>query len=399
MSRMKVDQTCPAVVLGLSPTGLEVARSLGRLGVSVYGISETKHPLGGASKYCAVLEHLCGASQARDAVALRQGLIEWAREADQRPVLYVTDDTHIELLDAEYGQLAKWYRLSTDYRVSGLSVVDKRSFYRLCEEHGVDYPATYWPTDEADVRSVGAEIRFPALIKPALPHHFYEAIGPKKVVTVETPAELLAAYMRTSRSPGDLLVQEIVPGPDDRIWISVMYVDRDSIPRAVFVGRKVRQYPPHFGSASLAESLYNPAVEEISSKFLSSLNYRGIASLEFKEDPRDGEFKMIEVNARLILPGALCSAAGVDVVGASYLDLTGQEVPAYRQVDGVRWMFGIQDVRSAVRMWRRGELGLSEWLRSLRGVRSGAVMARDDWMPAIYLPWSVMGRALQERLR
>lgn len=386
VSRIPDPARCPAVVVGLSPTGLAVARSLGRLGVPVFGVSASRYALGRASRYCSFLGHLSDLSRAGEGAALREGLVEWAQRSGDRPVLYVTDDRHIEILDGEFEALSQWYRLSTDYRVSGLSVLDKRSFYTLCEKHGVEFPATYWPTSDSDVRRISAEVRYPALLKPALPHHFYGSIGPKKVVTVDTAKELVEAYRRTSRSEGDLLVQEIIPGPDDRIWISVIYVGRDSKPRVVFVGRKLRQYPPHFGSASLAESRYNREVEEVSSRFLGELGYRGIASLEFKEDPRDGGLKMIEVNARLILTGALCAAAGIDVVGASYLDLTGQGSPPASQVDGVRWSFMAQDLRSAVRMWKARELSPLAWLASIRGIRSEAVFARDDWAPALSLP-------------
>lgn len=377
----------PAVVLGLSPTGLAVARALGKHDVSVYAAYGSRLPVGRFSRYCRRLDEASKASRRKDAGAMRRHLVRLAESCGTRPVLYITDDPHIELLHGEYDALSDSYLLSTDYRACGLSILDKRSFYALCDRHDVEVPATYWPGSDEDLERIAASVRYPALIKPALPHHFYRSIGPSKVVTATTASELTRVYHEYSRVPGDLVIQEIVPGGDDRIWICVVYLDRRSVPLATFVGRKLRQYPPHFGSASLAESRWNEEVAAISESFLRALGYRGIASLEFKQDPRDGAYRMIEVNARMILPGSLCAGAGVDIVRTAYLDLVGEDVPHWRQRDGVRWVFVGQDLRSAVRMWKTGELRPGEWFRSIRDARHEAVFDWRDPGPALYLPF------------
>jgi D-aspartate ligase len=398
MTRPSGKGKCPAVVLGLSPTGLVAVRSLGRMGVPVFGVADTRWPVGRASRYCRFLRDLSTVSSRGDADGLCEGLVRLAEGLGERPVLYVTDDRHIELLGSHFETLAEHFRLSTDYRISGLAVLDKRSFYELCERHGLDYPATRWPRTPDEVERLGRELRFPALLKPALAHHFYHSIGPKKVVVVNSTSELVDAYRKYSRVPGDLLIQEVIPGSDDRIWISIVYTDRHSEPKAVFVGRKLRQFPPHYGSASLAESVANADVEAISLRFLRALGFRGIASLEFKEDSRDGRLRMIEVNPRLDLASSLCGRAGVDIVRAAYFDLVGETAPTVDQVDGVRWVFLLQDLRSALRMSRAGEISLSEWMRSLGGVRSEAVFAGDDPGPAIVLPLHSALRRFRRRV-
>ena len=42
--------------------------------------------------------------------------------------------------------------------------------------------------------------------------------------------------------------------------------------------------------------MHEPEVEPLGFRLLKSMGYHGIASVEFKRDPRDGQFKLMEVN-------------------------------------------------------------------------------------------------------
>ena len=56
-------------------------------------------------------------------------------------------------------------------------------------------------------------------------------------------------------------------------------------------------------------------------------SYRGIFSAEFKRDPRDGLFKLLEVNARPWWFVDFAVRCGVDVCRMAYDDALGREVP------------------------------------------------------------------------
>jgi predicted ATP-grasp superfamily ATP-dependent carboligase len=48
---------------------------------------------------------------------------------------------------------------------------------------------------------------------------------------------------------------------------------------------------------------------------------------------------------------------------------------------GAKWVFLRRDCQSAVHYWRKGELTLVEWLRSLRGVKVDAMFSWSDPAP------------------
>ena len=61
-------------------------------------------------------------------------------------------------------------------------------------------------------------------------------------------------------------------------------------------------------------------------RLLKALGFHGISQVEFKRDPRDGRYKLMEVNPRLWQWHGLAAACGVDLPLIAYRDLTGEQV-------------------------------------------------------------------------
>ena len=67
--------------------------------------------------------------------------------------------------------------------------------------------------------------------------------------------------------------------------------------------------------------------------------YSGIVDLDLRFDARDGAYKLLDFNPRLGAQFRLFEdTAGIDVVRAAYLDLTGQPVPEGEPVPGRRFL-------------------------------------------------------------
>ena len=84
-----------------------------------------------------------------------------------------------------------------------------------------------------------------------------------------------------------------------------------------------------------------PAVTELSRRFLTALEYVGLASVEFKYDARDGTYKLIEVNPRTARANQLAIAAGVDLPYIAYAYITEGATFAVEPVWGVRWVHDV----------------------------------------------------------
>jgi predicted ATP-grasp superfamily ATP-dependent carboligase len=214
------------------------------------------------------------------------------------------------------------------------------------------------------------------------------------VVQVPSPEAIEDAYRRVEFC-GPLLLQEIVPGGDHELYSLGSYVDSRSRPLAVFTGRKLRQKPRSFGEARLAESIWVPEVAEAGLRLLGELRFHGVSQVEFKRDPRDGSFRLMEINARHWLWHSLSGVCGVELAYTAYSDCLGAsvaempkhrdyEAEASRQREGPRWVDGLRDATSSLKEMSRGQLSGREWLRSLRGIRSEAVFSLSDPLPGLF---------------
>jgi predicted ATP-grasp superfamily ATP-dependent carboligase len=139
-----------------------------------------------------------------------------------------------------------------------------------------------------------------------------------------------------------------------------------------------------FGRAStFVETVEDPEISELSTRFLRALQYTGIAEVEFKRDPRDRELKLLDVNLRVWGWHSLCGAAGVDYPYLLWLLTVGEPVPATKPTIGMRWVRMSTDAPTAVREVLRGRLSLREYLRSLASPLAPAIYAADDPLPGV----------------
>jgi predicted ATP-grasp superfamily ATP-dependent carboligase len=178
------------------------------------------------------------------------------------------------------------------------------------------------------------------------------------------------------------MLQEFIPAQPGGDWFVHAYCDRDSAGRPVFTGVKIRSYPAHAGLTSFGLAAANEELRAQAARLFARLGYRGIADLDLRKDTRDGSYKLLDFNPRLGAQFRLFRDwAGLDVVTAAYLDLTGQPYAVRGQVSGRRFVVENYDPLGALSYWRAGELGPVSWLRSLQGCEETAWFAWDDLLP------------------
>ncbi|MFC1897877.1 hypothetical protein ACFLX8_04890 [Chloroflexota bacterium] len=264
---------------------------------------------------------------------------------------------------------------------------DKECFYKMCLEQGVELPVTYFPQNLRDVKSFSQELCYPCIIKPSFPHLWRRKLRGAKVIHIRNPQELISEYERIHHWDKHVVIQEVIPGEENRIFIFGGYFNKNSEPLAVFTGRKLRQFPPKFGSASLAESVWKPEIAEMSITLLKKLKFSGICGTEYKLDPRDNRFKMMEINQRHCLWCSLIEASGVPFTYVSYRDLIGDPLSVtYRQTEGIKRIYTARDIASSFSYMFSGELTLGDWYRSVRHKKIHAILAYDDIQPAVMQP-------------
>jgi hypothetical protein len=99
----------------------------------------------------------------------------------------------------------------------------------------------------------------------------------------------------------------------------------------------------------------NPELAELAAQFCKSIGFQGIADLDWRYDRRDGRYKLLDFNPRMGAQFRLFeSAAGIDVVRAQHLDLTGQDIPRAPQCEARRFIVENIDLPALLAYRRSG---------------------------------------------
>ena len=364
-----------AVVFGLLHAGLAVARSLGRAGTPVTGIAWNPRDFGLRSRY---LDRRTLVAPGDDAAVLAA-----IRDEGERVVLFPERDENVEWALENWDEARALADMPLpDDREAVVRLRRKDVLPQVAREADVPSPGTILADGDDAVRD--AALRPPLVVKAVEGQEFALAFGHKAIVAQDVDEALRTADAARSRG-FTTIIQEIVPESHERIYSLLAYVGRSGDPLVTVVGRKVRQGPLRFGTSAVFEVDHEPRVLEQGLRLLRAAGYTGIAHVEFAQDPRDGEFRVLEVNTRLPVWAALAANRHLDLPRIVYDDLCGREVaplPTYR--GDLTWIYLAKDVYVSLQMARRRELGPRQFLRGyLRRPKARAVFARDDLWPAV----------------
>ena len=117
-------------------------------------------------------------------------------------------------------------------------------------------------------------------------------------------------------------------------------------------------------------------------KFVKNIGYNGVASAEYRKNPKDGKNKILEINARVWFHSWLSAKCGVNIFLSSYLDAIGEKTGFNQEYAiGVKSIYVESDIKSSRTMFQRGELSAIEWFSSLRGVRQTVLFELNDAYP------------------
>jgi D-aspartate ligase len=359
----------PAAVVDVGwVNGLAAIRSLGRADIRVLAVDHRPSALGFRSRYAERFPSADPHVDPKRFIASIRALGE--------AVVFPTHDEQLNLIAQHLGELEVlapfpgWDVLER--------VQSKRAQLDEAAAAGVDVPRTHYPRTAAEARGAAEEIGLPVLVKPEHPIGFKLRFR-RQAFRCETLDEVEDAYTRAEEFGP--MVQELIPGGDDTLYTIGSYVTRDGRPLGVFSGRKLRQTPPGIGTCRVGEAVWVQHAVDAALRLLEGFGYFGLSQVEFKRDPRDGKFKLMEINPRLWQWHGLAAACGIDLPRIAYADLVGEPLPtATMNGEGKRWAITLLP----------GERPALQ-----RPPYVDAVFARDDPKPAAVHLARVLRSALQ----
>ena len=178
-----------------------------------------------------------------------------------------------------------------------------------------------------------------------------------------------------------------------------MHFSKRGKPSAVWSsegGASIRQNSA--AASTFVETIELAPLEELSERFLRAINYYGLVELEYKLDPRDGQYRLLDVNGRTWGYHTLGFEAGVDFPYMLFADQVGESVHSRRGRSGVRWIRLITDVPTGVLEVLKGRQSWRTYFRSLGRFDIEAAFSREDPLPGVaevaLLPYLSVRRGL-----
>jgi D-aspartate ligase len=369
-----------AVVVGGDYQGLGIVRSLGRQSVPVCVVDD-EHSISRYSRYSTKfmkVADLRGERATVDsllAIGKRLGLDGW--------VLYPTREELVATFSRNRGELSKIFRVPTPAWESVQWAWDKRNTYRLATELDIPVPMTHYPQNVEQLSELDS-LAPPFAIKPAIKEHFLYATK-AKAWCANSHSELRELFKKASElvNPGEIMVQEVIPGGGTQQFAYCAFF-HDGQAVGKMVARRRRQHPLQFGRASTyVETVDVPILEELSERFLRKIHYYGLVEVEYKLDPRDARYKLLDVNARTWGYHSLGVSAGVDFSYMLYADQLGMPVTPCRGKPGVGWVRTTTDIPAALCALAAGDVDFRSYLSSIRNCSGDAVYSLEDPLPGL----------------
>jgi predicted ATP-grasp superfamily ATP-dependent carboligase len=333
--------------------GVGAIRSLGRLGIPMYAITEDRYTPAAASRYLrrAFVWPTTGTEEPERLV---EGLLRIGARIGRPTVLVPTDEEAAVLIAEHQEELGERFLFPRVDAKLPRRLASKQGLHELCVEHGIPSPAAAFPQSYEEIVAFAESARFPIVAKnrEAFVRRSQPAVnGTTRIATREG---LLTLARDWGDQPG-VILQEYLPREEAEDWIVHAYFDADSTPLAMFTGVKVRSWPPHAGMTANAYVVDNPELADLAARFIKQIGFSGVIDLDLRFDRRDGQYKLLDFNPRMGAQFRLFeSESGIDVVRAMHLDLTGRTVPEGEQRAGHRYIVENIDLPALLAYRRSG---------------------------------------------
>jgi predicted ATP-grasp superfamily ATP-dependent carboligase len=282
-------------------------------------------------------------------------------------MIVCTSDEMAVFVARHRAELGTWFALPDIGTVLPAELADKNSLAEMCRRHATPVPPSVAVDTIAQLDAVIDRIALPVMVKSTALQGQLQSV--ENSTLVQTPEALRGLAARWVE-PFQVLLQEYLPDEYCEDWFTHGYCGTRGGADVVFTGRKVRTWPVHVGSTAAAFTAADPELARLARLFCAQVGYRGIFDMDWRLDRRTGQRYLLDFNPRVGAQFRMFEDdAGIDVVRAMHLDLSGRPIPVGSQIDGERFV---------VEPWDLANL-LSTRCHPLDGM-GGAGRPRGTWL-------------------
>ncbi len=303
---------------------LPIAKSLRKNGHYVTILCEEKLSYGWVSRF--PHKKILSPSPSHEPEAFLAFLHEHLSHHHYDIVIPLFDDS-ATILGEHKKSLEKYAKIAVpDYDIF-IQGHDKNLTMKVAKEVGVPHPKTA-DLEKVSLEDAVAYCGLPALIKPNV------GAGAKGITKVETMQELQQHYAQIKKKFGASTLQEFIP-PGGRQFKCQIFRDKDGSIKGASTFVKHRYFPVTGGTTSCGEIVDIPALVEYATKVADKIGWVGFADFDSIEDPRDGSYKLMEINARITGSIKAGMESGVDYAQMIVEQEMGMPVSSYTSSSGL----------------------------------------------------------------
>jgi predicted ATP-grasp superfamily ATP-dependent carboligase len=300
---------------------LPFLKSCHQKGHEVIIVCNTRLSEGYFSRYAS--KRLLWPSYIKDRQQFENKLLEYLRN-NEVDVTISVGDVSSEILSANKKVITEFTRIiNPDYHVF-IQAADKLNLMNYCMQKGLPCPRTYY-LDASTISRIDSLLSFPVIVKPTRGvgavglHKFYE----KSELERHAPS-LIDQY-------GDLIIQEFIPPDGGPQYQAEAFLDEKGNMKVCLIVEKPRYFPVSGGTSTANVTIYHPVIRNIAKELLEGLNWKGAADIDLILDPRDGMFKILEINPRVTAGIKIGFAAGIDFADLHLKLAMGEVIPPVEQ--------------------------------------------------------------------
>lgn len=357
----------PVVLLG----GLSLVRSLGIAGIAVIVATSDRLDPAFASRYCIGRCDLPPFDLPAAAIATLLSLGEaLMRHFGRRiPLMYGEDNT-LELIQCFRDRLQAYFVFLMSAPDVAAALIAKDRFQAFAELRGLPVPrALTWEGEgPGSLRGAPGEV----LVKPKAKMHWHQSEifhclfgGTGKARVFSSSAEIVDHPM-VERFRQQLCFQEYIPGTDCDLWSFHGFADERAEVLVSFIGRKVRTYPVDTGESAFIELAHNEELSALGCEIVRCCPLRGVFKMDFKRDPRNGRWHLLEINARFNLWHYLGAVNGINLPAAVYqYFIFGKPSQPSAYETRFRWLSWSRDVKAYRQLAKDNRLTFLPWMLSI----------------------------------
>ncbi|MBN2516526.1 MAG: ATP-grasp domain-containing protein [Deltaproteobacteria bacterium] len=181
----------------------------------------------------------------------------------------------------------------------------KDNVLKTAAQQGIPIPKTWFINSISDLETLKSSFTYPAVIKPTM------GSGALGIAYPRNSSELLEHYLSVHKRFPYPMIQEYIPREGPGYGASFL-VNENGRVKASFIHKRLREYPVTGGASTLRESARHDDIRDMALALLKTLDWFGVAMVEFKIDLRDGIPKLMEINPRFWGSLHLSVEAGVN---------------------------------------------------------------------------------------